>query len=187
MAVTLVDQSAGLAGLTPAVDAEPATSEWRSVVPFRDDVVTLYRAGRTVNAIAVELGIAWSRRRYCWRGPGCGSDADGMGVSWGARLRLVILTWSLRTATVPTLAMIASIGREPSRVCSLPSVGARCGHRRSSMILVASQLITSPRDATSQADRCWAASIKEMRLADGDEFFVAVQGSCARCAPNGNG
>jgi hypothetical protein len=59
VAPTLVDQSAGLARLLPATDAEPAETGWRTTLPRMDEAVELYRAGYSLTAIEKKLGIAW--------------------------------------------------------------------------------------------------------------------------------
>ena len=56
---TLIDQSAGLNKLLPAIDAEPAETTWRSVRPYMDEVVQLYQAGYSLTAIERKVGIAW--------------------------------------------------------------------------------------------------------------------------------
>jgi hypothetical protein len=56
---TLVDQSAGIANLVPATDAQPAETSWRSVRAHMTEVVQLYEAGYSLSAIEKKLGIAW--------------------------------------------------------------------------------------------------------------------------------
>jgi hypothetical protein len=55
----LVDQSAGLSALLPAVDREPATGPWHSVRPYMDEAVRLYQDGHSLVQIQKKLGIAW--------------------------------------------------------------------------------------------------------------------------------
>jgi transposase-like protein len=55
----LVDQSAGLANLLPATDAQPGQTTWRSVRPYMEDAVQRYEAGYSLSAIEKKLGIAW--------------------------------------------------------------------------------------------------------------------------------
>lgn len=54
-----MDQSAGLACLLPATDAEPAETAWRPVQPYMDEAVRLYQEGYSLVQIQRELGIAW--------------------------------------------------------------------------------------------------------------------------------